>query len=104
MSRWLVKVLDVKHPNRVFNGPSAQIMYFLILRSDSEVDTQKIENMPLRMKLAKAISDRYMYHFYVLVISPVAPGILRPIHLLFAVLISVLSFNGSRLQKIWKAV
>jgi TRAP transporter 4TM/12TM fusion protein len=83
-------------------------MCILILRSDSEVDTQKIENMPLRMKLAKAIAViGILYHFYVLVISPVAPGILRPIHLLFAVLISVLTSTEAdykRSGKLFKAI
>ena len=67
------------------------------------MDTKKNENTPLLIKLAKAVAVfGILYHFYVLVVSPTAPGIFRPIHLLFAVLMSVLTSTGSEYKKYGK--
>lgn len=64
------------------------------------MDSQNKEHLSPLIKLARVISViGIIYHFYVLVISPTAPGILRPIHILFIVLISVLTSPSSEDRK-----
>jgi TRAP transporter 4TM/12TM fusion protein len=72
------------------------------------MDSLNKEHLSPLIKLAKVISIiGILYHFYVLVVSPTAPGILRPIHILFIVLISVLTSPSSgdgKSKKIFRVI